>query len=242
MIPTTTSSRSSKANASTIITNILILTLTHSSILPSSVSASQVPGNGVAFLQGQWYSGIGTHYGPFPSRAYMSEPGYMANDVGVGCSNGQPGGDPRWNQILSHGLYPPPPTFNQTIWPKTPTVAVSQRMYGNNNKAQICFNTLKIRNKNRPELSLVAYVVDFCPRDGCQWDQQGLSFNVDLYGEATWEALGAGLDDGSVELEIQWPAGLTPLDIGAGMSNFRISIAFTVVLSILTSLLSYSSL
>jgi len=53
-----------------------------------------------------WTSGFGTHYGPFPSNPHFSEVGYQPNDVGVGCSDGRPGGDPQWNNILSKGVYP----------------------------------------------------------------------------------------------------------------------------------------
>jgi len=54
-----------------------------------------------------WTSGYGTHYGPFPSSPHFSEVGYQPQDVGVGCSDGRPGGDPRWKNILSKGVYPP---------------------------------------------------------------------------------------------------------------------------------------
>jgi len=53
-----------------------------------------------------WTSGYGTHYGPFPSSPHFSEVGYQPQDVGVGCSDGRPGGDPRWKNILSQGVHP----------------------------------------------------------------------------------------------------------------------------------------
>ncbi|KAJ3105449.1 hypothetical protein HDU97_008065 [Phlyctochytrium planicorne] len=161
---------------------------------------------------GIWVSGKATSYGPFPSRPYKSEIGYVANDIGVGCSNGQPGGDPHWNLILAQGTYPNPNlTVNaDTVWPQIPTVAVSQRKYGGDNKNQVCFQPILIRNKNSPEKQVEAVIVDFCPTQGCLWSGDDLSRNADIYGENTWTALGAGLDDGSIEVEIQWPAGVVP--------------------------------
>ena len=35
--------------------------------------------------------GKSTHYGPWPSFQAFSEPGFLPNDVGVGCSDGRPG-------------------------------------------------------------------------------------------------------------------------------------------------------
>ncbi|KAI9193117.1 uncharacterized protein BJ171DRAFT_533808 [Polychytrium aggregatum] len=163
-------------------------------------------------VDAQWRAGQATHYGPFPDYLPLSEAGYQANDVGVGCSNGQPGGDPHWNAILSKGVYPP---LNNsinigTVWPKTATVAVSEAMYGFANKDKVCWSTLTIRNAANHSQTVQAIVVDFCPANGCLWPADQLANNVDLYGEATWNALGGGLLDGTVNIEIIWPANLNP--------------------------------
>jgi hypothetical protein len=55
---------------------------------------------GSGFLQ-PWLPAKATHYGPFPARPWLSESGYQESEAGVGCSNGQPGGDPRWRAILA---------------------------------------------------------------------------------------------------------------------------------------------
>ncbi|KAJ3197268.1 hypothetical protein HDU67_003783, partial [Dinochytrium kinnereticum] len=148
---------------------------------------------------------------------FKSEIGYVQNDVGVGCSNGVPGGDPRWNAILSEGTLPLPANLTvnaNTVYPKASTVAVSQRMWGGANKALICFQKMKIRNRDRPELQVDAYIVDFCPTAGCLWPVDELDKNADIYGEETWVKLGGGLDDAMLNIEIQWPAGITPRDTG----------------------------
>ncbi|KAI9354792.1 hypothetical protein DFJ73DRAFT_759198 [Zopfochytrium polystomum] len=175
----------------------------------------QIAGDGVPFVAGTWHAAKGTHYGPFPSNTRVSEQGFLSNDVGVGCSNGQPGGDPRWNAILANGTYPPVDNGinNSTVWPVVPVVAVSQRMYGGPNKNVVCFSTVTIRSASNASAQVTAHVVDFCPTYGCLWTFDMLSYNVDLYGQETWFALGGGVDgDGSLDLEIQWPAGLTPRD------------------------------
>ena len=61
-------------------------------------------------------------------------------------------------------------------------------------------------------LSVMAHIVDFCPTNGCLWPSQNLSFNVDVYGEKTWVALGGGLDEGVIDIEILWNEGMTPVD------------------------------
>lgn len=103
--------------------------------------------------------GKATHYGPW-EIAYKSEVGYQPLDVGVGCSNGQPGGDPRWNEILEDGQHErlPHPANVATVWPKQPTVAVSAAMYGK----EACFQKIVIENKATGK-SLEASIVDFCP-------------------------------------------------------------------------------
>ncbi|KAJ3406141.1 hypothetical protein HDV05_006136, partial [Chytridiales sp. JEL 0842] len=133
-----------------------------------------------------------TTTGPFPGRAFKSEPGYMPNDVGVGCSNGQSGGDPRWKAILENGTYPVPSNLAvnaRTVWPVTPTVAVSQRMYGATNKDNVCFQKIRVRNKFNTSLEVEAAIVDFCPTKGCLWNVNDLAYNVDIYGEMTWMML-----------------------------------------------------
>ncbi|RKO89426.1 hypothetical protein BDK51DRAFT_13864, partial [Blyttiomyces helicus] len=153
-----------------------------------------------------WVPGFATHYGPFPSYPPGNDAGYQPLNVGVGCSNGDPGGDPRFNQILANGTYNNP-LDPSCVWPKTPTVAVSAAAWQN---TDICYQTLKIRPKGNPSGELVAHVVDWCPASGCLWPQNQLTTNVDLYGEVTWLALGGDNQGamGQVPVEIQWPAGL----------------------------------
>jgi hypothetical protein len=152
--------------------------------------------------------------GPFPSRPYMSEAGYQSGEIGVGCSSGTPGGDPEWNAILSNGTYPPIANGinDNTVWPITATVAVSERMYGLDNKASVCYSKIPIRSARNTSLSVMASIVDFCPTNGCLWPTQNLSYNVDIYGEKTWVALGGGLDEGRIDIQILWPQGITPSD------------------------------
>ena len=155
---------------------------------------------------GAFQKGHSTHYGPFPSLPEMNEVGYLKNDVGVGCSNGQPGGDPRWLEILKEGVMVNPldPT---TVWPNKPTVAVSQAAWS---KQAVCFKTMTIRNAKIPAYSIEAVIVDFCPSQGCLWDKRMRHLNADIYGEATWKKLGANLTDGVIEIEIKWPEGIRP--------------------------------
>lgn len=46
-------------------------------------------GNSFVVPLGLTRNGQATHYGPWPSFPTYSEPGFLQNDVGVGCSNGQ---------------------------------------------------------------------------------------------------------------------------------------------------------
>jgi hypothetical protein len=46
----------------------------------------------LTFSASQKRKGTATHYGPWDLIHY-SEAGYQPLDVGVGCSNGEPGGD-----------------------------------------------------------------------------------------------------------------------------------------------------
>ncbi|ORX82116.1 hypothetical protein BCR32DRAFT_203107 [Anaeromyces robustus] len=158
-----------------------------------------------------WTSGYGTHYGPFPSNPHFSEVGYQPNDVGVGCSDGRPGGDPQWNKILDQGLNPSPNIANheKTIWPKAYTVAVSAAVW---NKEDVCWKSIKIRNKKKPKFSIEAYIVDFCPIGHCLWKDKYLARNVDIYGEKAWVALGADINDSKLDIEIEWPEGVIPHD------------------------------
>ncbi len=55
-----------------------------------------------------------------------------------------------------------------------------------------------------------AVIVDFCPANGCLWNSTERAFNVDIYGQETWKALGGGLLEGKLHVEIAWPAGLVP--------------------------------
>ncbi|KAI9202778.1 uncharacterized protein BJ171DRAFT_600774 [Polychytrium aggregatum] len=149
-----------------------------------------------------WLEGTATHYGPFPQNPLWSEPGYQPGDVGVGCSDGQPGGDPRWNKVLRAGLRANPslPINQFTIYPVQYTVAVSEKIYGD--KARYCFQTIQIRRGGR---RINATIVDFCPIGSCLWPESQLATNVDIYGGAAWEALGGGPLDSSVAVEILWP-------------------------------------
>jgi len=178
-----------------------------------------------------WTSGYGTHYGPFPSQPHFSEIGYQPNDVGVGCSDGRPGGDPNWNKILEKGVYPSPNLVNHenTVWPVTYTVAVSLAVW---NKEDVCWKTIKIRNKKKPEYVIEAHIVDFCPIGHCQWSDKYLARNVDIYGEKAWFALGADSNDSKLEIEIEWPKGVVPHDAISGFSKMNISI-ITLIASLL---------
>ncbi|ORX61038.1 hypothetical protein BCR36DRAFT_273412, partial [Piromyces finnis] len=156
--------------------------------------------------------------GPFPSLPHFSEIGYQPNDVGVGCSDGRPGGDPKWNEILAKGVYPPPNIVNheKTVWPVTYTVAVALAVW---NKEDVCWKKIKIRNKNKPEYVIEATIVDFCPIGHCLWKDEYLARNVDIYGEKAWNALGADPNESKLQIEIEWPAGVVPHDAISGFSK-----------------------
>ncbi|KAI8826611.1 uncharacterized protein EV422DRAFT_3845 [Fimicolochytrium jonesii] len=162
-----------------------------------------------------WKAGHATRYGPYASNPAESEQGYLPNEVGVGCSTGIVGNDPRWNAIVAGGTYTNPTNPN-TVWPKRPTVAVSEAAYPS--KSRICYKTLKIRAsgvKNAPIID--ADVVDFCPAAKCNWPRKELAFNVDVYGEYTWKALGGKDGGGKLKVEIAWPADVTPAPIPDGI-------------------------
>jgi hypothetical protein len=198
--------------------------------------------------------GKATHYGPFPIYPAFSELGYQALDVGVGCSNGQPGGDPRWQKILSAGTFndseiqsmaninvtfppempiPNPKFKNQvldqlrtTVWPKAYTVAVSEKAYGGKNKQLICFQPIKIRNAKNPSYQITAYIVDFCPATGCNWPRDELTSNVDVYGQAAWFALGGTVGGGLLSIEVEWPPGIKPNENSGHFEKFSLFVLY----------------
>ncbi|ORY73295.1 hypothetical protein LY90DRAFT_403049, partial [Neocallimastix californiae] len=177
--------------------------------------------------------------GPFPSNPHFSEVGYQPNDVGVGCSDGRPGGDPQWKSILSKGVYPSPNIVNheKTVWPVAYTVAVSAAVW---NKEDICWKSIKIRNKNKPNLVIEAYIVDFCPIGYCLWKDNYLARNVDIYGEKAWLALGADVNESNLDIEIEWPKGVIPHDaIKLSNGNFSISKSLITILAPILSVLVY---
>jgi len=184
-----------------------------------------------------WTLGSGTHYGPFPSEPHFSEPGYQPNDVGIGCSDGRPGGDPKWNAILAKGVYPPPNIINheQTVWPVTYTVAVAAAVW---NKEDICWKKLKIRNKKKPKNVIEAYIVDFCPIGKCLWNKKDLARNVDIYGEKAWTALGGNSGESKLALEIEWPEGVIPHDaIDVGFSKIDKTV-MTIIAPLISTLIA----
>ncbi|KAJ3011032.1 hypothetical protein HKX48_007060 [Thoreauomyces humboldtii] len=156
-----------------------------------------------------WQPGNGTHYGPYPTDLSESENGYqyVPVELGVGCSTGIVGGDPRWNAIIAAGVYPAPNP--NTVYPKTPTVAVSEAAYPS--KSMVCYKTLMIKSADNPSLPAIeATIVDYCPKAGCLWPKSELAHNVDLYGEATWKALGGTDGGGYLNLLIAWPDSVVP--------------------------------
>jgi len=186
-----------------------------------------------------WTSGYGTHYGPFPSNPHFSEVGYQPNDVGVGCSDGRPGGDPQWKSILSKGVYPAPNIVNHenTVWPVAYTVAVSAAVW---NKEDVCWKSIKIRNKNKPKNVIEAYIVDFCPIGHCLWKDKYLARNVDIYGEKAWLALGADINESNLDIEIEWPKGVIPHDaIKLSGSNLLINKSLITIFVPLLTILVY---
>ena len=198
----------------------------HVLLFGTAVYGSMIPGSVFGFGHGKFsfdpngafQKGHSTHYGPFPGFPAFSEIGYLANDVGVGCSNGQPGGDPRWLEILKGGVQINPLDPN-TVWPSIPTVAVSEAAWA---KEDVCFKKIIIRNAKKPNLFVEAVIVDFCPATGCLWDKSTRHLNADIYGQETWTKLGANLTDGVIEIEIKWPDGIKPYS----SSSLRINPAY----------------
>ena len=203
---------------------ILLIQFTISGTVPGSVFGF---GHGVFKFDpnGGFQAGKSTHYGPFPGLPAFSEIGYLKNDVGVGCSTGA--GDPRWQEILKNGTMINPLDPN-TVWPVTPTVAVSQAAWA---KEDVCFKKITIRNKNRPEFSVEAHIVDFCPSTGCLWDTKTRHLNADIYGQETWTKLGAQLTDGVMEIEIKWPNGIKPYSNNGYASKYS---KLLVIISLIT--------
>eukprot|EP00842_Homolaphlyctis_polyrhiza_P004479 jgi/Hompol1/5031/HPOL_000566-RA len=154
----------------------------------------------------QWLGGIATHYGPCPSDPSENEIGFQPNEVGVGCSNGDPGGDPHWNAILRQGTRRNP-LDNSTVWPLIPVVAVSESAWV---KSEVCWQSILIRNAANHSMQVTAVIVDFCPTQGCLWAKQNLSRNVDIYGDVTFFQLGGVLVDGIIDIEVQWPSSISP--------------------------------
>ncbi|KAJ3177604.1 hypothetical protein HDU87_004357 [Geranomyces variabilis] len=159
-----------------------------------------------------WTPGKATHYGPYPSAPQYADAGYLANEQGIGCSTGIPGNDPRWNAIVAAGVYPVPPPFTTTIYPKQATVAVSRAAYPSKVTANsMCYRTLQLRSRTNSSLPTIsAIAVDFCPYGTCNWPAKELANNVDIYGEYTWKALGGQDGGGTIDLDILWPADVKP--------------------------------
>ncbi|KAJ3149291.1 hypothetical protein HDU86_007014 [Geranomyces michiganensis] len=154
-----------------------------------------------------WTAGKATHYGPYPSMPQYADAGFQPNEVGVGCSTGIPGNDPRWNTILAGGVYPVPPPFTTTIYPKQALVAVSREAFPSKLSANtMCYKTVQLKSRTNASLPTVsAIAVDFCPYKYCNWPKNELANNVDIYGEYTWKALGGQDGGGTIDLDILWP-------------------------------------
>lgn len=154
---------------------------------------------------GNWIKGSATHYGPYPNFPSFNEVGYLDGEVGVGCSTGS--NDTEWQAILALGRIPNP-LNPKTVWPKVPTVAVSQSMW---KREEICWKTIILRN-SASNVTVTAVVVDFCPTEGCLWSKSELDKTVDLYGQETWMLLGGDKLGGAghISIDIQWPEGVTP--------------------------------
>ncbi|KAJ3141671.1 hypothetical protein HDU90_006014 [Geranomyces variabilis] len=159
-----------------------------------------------------WTAGKATHYGPYPSAPQFADAGYLPNEQGIGCSTGIPGNDPRWNAIVAAGVYPVPPPFTTTIYPKQALVAVSKAAYPSKVTANsMCYRTLQLRSRTNSSLPTIsAIAVDYCPFALCNWPAKELANNVDIYGEYTWKALGGQDGGGTIDLEILWPADVKP--------------------------------
>jgi hypothetical protein len=119
-----------------------------------------------------------------------------------------------------------------TVWPKTPTVAVSGFAWA---KKDICWKTVTIRNKNDKSLTIEAVVVDFCPSSGCLWNRRERAWNVDIYGVRSFQALGGRTDGGNIDVEIAWPAGLKPNT--SGSTNLKYSSIISFLQGLLLGLL-----
>ena len=181
---------------------------------------------------GAFQRGIATHYGPNPFYIPGSEAGYQPNAVGVGCSNGPD--DQNWSKLLAKGV------FNvtryegiekSTVWPTTPTVAVSEYSWKRN---EICWKTVKIRNAENHSLAIDAIVVDFCPSQGCLWKRLDRAWNVDIYGIFSFHTLGGNANAGSLKIEIAWPPGIMPdTSYASRLSISFYTLSFTGLLALL---------
>lgn len=181
-------------------------------------------------ITGSFQSGIVTRYGPNPLYIHGSEVGYQPNAVGVGCSNGS--NDPNWTKILAKGVYNVSSFLGMdknTVWPRTPTIAVSQFAW---NRNEICWKTVKIRNALNHSLAIEAVVVDFCPTSGCLWNPSDRAWNADIYGVISFQALGGEPNGGSINVEIAWPAGIKPdTSDSSTLSRSLCSLLFLFLLS-----------
>ncbi|KAI8802424.1 hypothetical protein BJ742DRAFT_743719 [Cladochytrium replicatum] len=194
-----------------------------------------------AHAASSFVEGRSTYYGPWLASSALSELGYQPNDIGVGCSNGEPGGDPRWNAILAQGTHTPPsfPQNANTVWPKVPTVAVSQAVYAATPEIRklACWNTVLIRKKGG-SVVLNATIVDFCPTNGCLWPNEERARNLDIYGQHTWEALGGKTNESTMAIEVQWPESLASLSpahrIDLRSASWLLSICIAVLVVSIT--------
>jgi hypothetical protein len=116
--------------------------------------------------------------------------------------------------------------LKNTVWPITFTVAVSEKAYGGSNKNRVCYQPILITN-TQTKKNIIAIIVDFCPTNGCLWPSNQLDSNVDIYGQAAWLALGAGLTNGTMPISIQWPAGVVP---NSSFQNHYYSIIYFILL------------
>lgn len=96
--------------------------------------------------------------------------------------------------------------LSTTVWPSTPTVAVSEASY---RKQDVCWKTVELFNPSTGK-QVQAVIVDFCPASGCNWGKSERANNVDIYGSDTWKALGGKVEDSTMPLQITWPPGVFP--------------------------------
>lgn len=64
---------------------------------------------------------------------------------------------------------------------------------------------------------------------------------MDIYGEAAWTALGGGVTDGVMDLQITWPAGIAPFSSkGSHAASISSLIPLSLVVASITLLLFFS--